>query len=186
MAINYAAFLPNPSLDPSRFTPNLKQRFWWWVRLRIDDSSELKWVFGGPRMFFWCHFSGFQERTVGNRMAKSPKKWFFLDKIHNLKPLISPSFLVQKFKLWTENFGLFLLWKGQLWSIFSCSWILLSIPQWEHFIQKGGRNFFSSKFYFSLAKQCFSWFWKTPGTYLGKNSAGQNWGKIALYNANID
>ncbi len=44
------------------------------------------------------------------------------------------------------------------------------------------KNFFSSKFYFLLAKQCFSWFWKTRGTYFGKNSAGQN----ALHNANID
>ncbi len=55
--------------DSSRFTPNLKQRFWWWVSLGIDDCSELKWALAAQECF-----SGFQERTVGNRKAESPKK----------------------------------------------------------------------------------------------------------------
>ncbi len=42
MAVNYAVFPLGPSFDSSRFTPNLKQRFWWWVHLRIGDCSEPK------------------------------------------------------------------------------------------------------------------------------------------------
>jgi hypothetical protein len=60
-----------------------------------------------------------------------------------------------------------------------------SPAQWEHFIQKGGRNFFFVKILLFMGK-IMIFIVQTPSTYFGKNSTGQNSGKNALHNANID
>ncbi len=90
MAINYAVFPLNPSFNSSRFTPNLKQRFWWWVHLGIDDCSELKWVFGGPRMFFWGHFLASRNAQWEIGRPKVPRSDFSKTKFI----IWSPSFLL--------------------------------------------------------------------------------------------